>query len=204
MPVFCVGMLQKRVPEKAVAALRTLSESTGGVAHLLTGRTDFIPGLLAELDSQYWLTVSSPAAASPRFYSLAIKSGRGRIAAPRAIFVQPPGFGTAELKQARDALTGEHKDTDKARSLLLTIVQSNDAASPQTAVWAFIYLGYIEDRANNRQAALAWFEKALAVNGAPFGSLRVATFGMQQPLVWIRHLDVTTAPRPPQTVTPQQ
>lgn len=111
------------------------------------------------------------------------------------------------LQEARQFLTGEHKESEKAKKLLLEIVQSENSASrPETLVWADIYLGYIEDRADNRQGALAWYDKALKVKGAPTGSLDIARYGLQKPLVWIRHLDSpstpTAAPRPPPPPAP--
>jgi C-terminal processing protease CtpA/Prc len=87
----------------------------------------------------------------------------------------------------------------QARNLLLEIVRN---ARGETLVWADIYLGYIEDRANNRQSALGWYESALRVKGASPGSLDLARFGLKEPLVWIRHLDSGVPPpaaRPPAT-----
>ena len=102
------------------------------------------------------------------------------------------------LQQARRLLEGEHKDVPQARNLLLEIVRN---ARGETLVWADIYLGYIEDRANNRQSALAWYESALGVKGASPSSLDLARFGLNQPLVWILHLDSGVPPtvRPPTT-----
>jgi hypothetical protein len=96
----------------------------------------------------------------------------------------------SQLDEAQRYLTGAHKDTEKAKALLLAVVGGrNGSVTPETMVWANIYLGYIEDRANNRQNAIDWYRKALAVEGAPPGSASVAKFGLQRPLVWIRHLD---------------
>jgi len=105
------------------------------------------------------------------------------------------GATLAPLDQARQYLTGANKDTEKAKKLLLDIVQKG-SADPETLVWADIYLGYIEDRAKNRQAAVAYYEKAVAVENAPPGSISVAKHGLQQPLTWIRHLD-TPSTQPP-------
>ena len=107
----------------------------------------------------------------------------------------------ARLQKARRLLEGEHKDVPQARNLLLEIVKK---ARGETLVWAEIYLGYIEDRANNRQGALGWYESALAVKGASPASVDLARFGMQQPLVWIRHLDsgVPASVAKPPTTTP--
>ncbi len=116
-----------------------------------------------------------------------VRSDKTVSGAPRAAAA---AVAPSRLDEARKCLTGSHKDTEKARKLLLEVVQSDKAMSDaDTLVWADIYLGYIEDRAKNRQTAVGWYEKALAVEGAPPGSVSVAKYGRQQPLVWIRHLD---------------
>src|SRR5437016_13869950 len=109
---------------------------------------------------------------------------------------EPSVDGNARLQEARQYLTGDHKETEKARKLLLEIVQVGTAAagSPETLIWAHIYLGYIEDRANNRQNAIGWYEKALTVRGANPSSVEVAKSGLRQALDWIRHLDSGTGP----------
>ena len=100
--------------------------------------------------------------------------------------------GQAQLQEARRALTGNHKDTDKARGLLLRIVQDKGTAgSPEIIVWSYIYLGYIDDLAKRRDDAVGWYKKAAAVEGAPHAALGVAQFGLQQPLTWLRHLDAS-------------
>src|SRR5512141_1905485 len=91
-----------------------------------------------------------------------------------------PTFAFAPLDQAREYLTGVNNDTQKAKKLLLGIVQSG-TADPETLVWADIYLGYIEDRGKSRQAAIAWYEKALAIDNAPLGAIGLAKHGVQQP-----------------------
>jgi hypothetical protein len=101
------------------------------------------------------------------------------------------------LEQARRFLVGQNKDFTRARNLLVDLVQH---AKGETLVWADIYLGYIEDRANNRQTALSWYEAALTVKGASAGSLEVAKYGLKQPLVWIRHLDSDVPPPSERTV----
>ncbi|MGA2774236.1 MAG: S41 family peptidase [Bryobacteraceae bacterium] len=91
---------------------------------------------------------------------------------------------------ARTSLTGEHKDAENARKLLLEIVDSGSlGATSETLSYAYVYLGYIEDRAGHRQRAIAWFEKALAVEGGSPGILDVARVGLERPVTWIRHLD---------------
>jgi carboxyl-terminal processing protease len=103
-----------------------------------------------------------------------------------------------KLEAARHYLTGEHKDTDAAKKMLLAIVQTpGEARDPDSLCWAYIYLGHIEDRAANREVAIGWYEKAIAVNGIHPSGVDVAKFGINQPLVWIRHLDFGTAPSEP-------
>jgi hypothetical protein len=106
----------------------------------------------------------------------------------------------AELQRARQFLTGDHKNPDAAKKLLLDVVSATDAAkSPDSFFWACIYLGYIEDRGGNRDAAIDWYRKAAAIDGmSPFAA-ELATRGLKQPLVWIRHLDGDEATAP-QTV----
>jgi hypothetical protein len=100
----------------------------------------------------------------------------------------------ARLQEARRFLTGDHKDTDAAKKLLLDVAQTSDRArDPDSLFWAYIYLGYIEDRAKNRDAAIGWYEKAVAVDGVDPGVVGIAAYGIKQPLVWIRHLDSGTA-----------
>jgi C-terminal processing protease CtpA/Prc len=99
-----------------------------------------------------------------------------------------------KLLEARHLLTGEHKDTDAARKLLLDIVQTSDKArDPDSLCWAFVYLGYIEDRAGNRDAAIGWYEKAAKVAAPDPNVPGLAASGIKQPLVWLRHLDSDTA-----------
>jgi len=101
---------------------------------------------------------------------------------------------SAQLAQARQLLTGANKQPDQARKLLLEIVQAGKGASdPETLIWTDIYLGYIEDRAHNRAAAVGWFQLATSVEGASAGSRDIAAMGIQRPVDWIRHLDAAGA-----------
>lgn len=107
-----------------------------------------------------------------------------------AVPAMPLADTAVQLRQARQLLTGEKKDSDQARKLLLEIVQAGRAANdPETLVWADIYLGYIEDRAHNRSSAIAWFQLATTVEGASQASHDMAAAGLQRPVDWIRHLD---------------
>lgn len=94
------------------------------------------------------------------------------------------------MREARQALVGELKDTERARRLLLQIVSYPASSSPEEYIWAHIYLGHIEDRESHREAAIAWYERALRIQAASPASENIARYGLQQPLVWIRHLDV--------------
>ncbi len=98
--------------------------------------------------------------------------------------------GETLLGQARESLTGEHKDPERARKLLLEIARDGESAlGPASLPYAYVYLGYIEDRAGNRQLAIGWYQKALAVQGGDAGILNVAKVGLDRPITWIRHLD---------------
>ncbi len=99
-----------------------------------------------------------------------------------------------ELQRARQFLTGERKNTDAARRLLLDLVVAPDAIhDPNSLYWSCVYLGYLEDRAGNRDAAIGWYKKAIAVEGADPGVAYLASDGLKQPLLWIRHLDSVEA-----------
>jgi len=99
-----------------------------------------------------------------------------------------------KLLEARHFLVGEHKDTDTAKKLLLDIVQtSGEARDPVSLCWAYIYLGYIEDRAGNREVAIGWYEKAANVDGVYPNATTLAASGIKQPLLWLRSLDSDTA-----------
>lgn len=111
----------------------------------------------------------------------------------------------AKLQEARRFLTGDHKDTGAAQRLLLDIVQSPDKAQRHEPLfWAYVYLGYIEDRAQNRDAAIAWYRKASAVEGIDPGVAGLAAFGIKQPMVWIRHLDAEAPPAEPKAAEAQK
>ena len=102
-----------------------------------------------------------------------------------------------QLREARTALRGKEKDTAKAKPLLLAIIDRPDAISPSSLCYAYVYLGYIEDRAGSREAAIAWFRKALeAETGRVTGIQKVAKSGLERPITWLRHLDKGTPPPP--------
>ncbi len=100
--------------------------------------------------------------------------------------------GEMKLQKARVALTGEQKDTVQAKKLLLEIVEKDkDTLDSQSLCYVYVYLGYIEDRAGNRNEAIPWYQKALKIKDADRVQ-ECATFGLEKPLTWIRHLDEGT------------
>jgi len=103
-----------------------------------------------------------------------------------------------KLQQAREALHGAPKDEARAKKLLLEIVeQHKDALEATELCHAYVYLGYIEDRAGNRDQAIPWYHKALGIKEANQWIRECASFGLKRPLTWIRHLDEgTAAPSP--------
>ena len=122
-----------------------------------------------------------------------------------ALHAMQPADADTQLEQAKQALTGDHKDTDKARTLLLNIVQNGKAeVRPVTLAWSYIYLGYIEDRAKNREAALGWYQKVVALNSLDNSSVPIANYGLKQPLDWLRHLDAPQQQQQPQSAPKQQ
>ena len=109
----------------------------------------------------------------------------------------------AALDTARGLLTGPDKDANGARKLLVQAVDGGGLAEdPEALSYALVYLGYIEDRAGNRTAAVAWFRKALAIEGGSPGILDVARAGLERPVTWIRHLEEGAASVPLGVVGP--
>ncbi|NQT16710.1 MAG: hypothetical protein HQ582_28390, partial [Planctomycetes bacterium] len=100
------------------------------------------------------------------------------------------------LLQAREALQGKDKNTRLAQDLLLDLAENHALDfKPLDRCCLYVYLGYIEDHAGNRKAAVGWHEKALAIEGLPeSGIRRVAELGKSEPVVWLRHLDNDVPP----------
>jgi RNA polymerase sigma-70 factor (ECF subfamily) len=112
--------------------------------------------------------------------------------------------GEMKLQKARVALTGEQKDTVQAKKLLLEIVEKDkDTLDSQSLCYVYVYLGYIEDRAGNRNEAIPWYQKALKIKDADRVQ-ECATFGLEKPLTWIRHLDENATPPPRQQNSPAE
>ncbi|SPE62815.1 putative Mitogen-activated protein kinase kinase [Verrucomicrobia bacterium] len=100
-----------------------------------------------------------------------------------------------KFEAARQALTGPRKDIAGAKKLLLELVEKDQAAlAPGSLCCAYVYLGYIEDRATNRDLAVRWYQQALEIQDAGDGLLNCASSGLRRPLTWIRHLDAGTPP----------
>jgi hypothetical protein len=121
-----------------------------------------------------------------------------QTALPQAPGASPPAArqtGEQKLEAARGALQGQHKDTAKAKELLLGIIEKDKATlMPGSLCYVYIYLGYIEDRATNRTEAIAWYKKAVALNDCDL-ILDCAQQGLKEPMTWIRHLDADAAPK---------
>ena len=100
------------------------------------------------------------------------------------------------LAEARRLLTGQEKKEDAARQILTRLVANHlEELSPLHLCHVYVYLGYIEDRAGHRDAAVLWFRKAVSLDGNGFdGIRRVAEEGITKPLTWLRHLDGERTP----------
>lgn len=101
------------------------------------------------------------------------------------------------LEQARTALRGENKNISTAKEILLDLAENHTSdLKPTDCCYLYVYLGYIEDLAGNREAAIAWYKKALALEGPNIKGIRqVAELGMTKPITWIRHLDAGSEPK---------
>jgi len=94
-----------------------------------------------------------------------------------------------KLQAARAALRSVPKDTARAQKLLFEIVEKDKGTlEPGSLCYVYVYLGYIEDRAMNRDQAVAWYKQALEVPEADMVR-ECAQGGLKEPLTWIRHLD---------------
>ena len=95
------------------------------------------------------------------------------------------------LEQARQALRGQNKDIPVAQQILLDLAEKHALdLTPTDCCHLYTYLGYIEDLAGNRDAAISWYKKALPLKGTNIKWIRqVAEHGMAQPVTYIRHLN---------------
>ncbi len=103
--------------------------------------------------------------------------------------------GARKLAAARQALTGPRKDIAAARSLLLDLLEKDKATLTHGSLcYVYVYLGYLEDRATNRDLAVDWYQQALQIEDTDDGIRDCASIGLHRPLTWIRHLDPGTPP----------
>jgi hypothetical protein len=110
---------------------------------------------------------------------------------PALLVARGTTSGEEKLYSARAALRTVPKDTARAQKLLMEIVDKDkDTLQPGSLCYACVYLGYIADRATNREQAAVWFKRALEVPGADLWIRDCAESGVTQPLTWIQHLDV--------------
>jgi serine/threonine protein kinase len=98
--------------------------------------------------------------------------------------------GENKLQAVRAALRSVPKDTARAQKLLFEIVEKDKGTlQPGSLCYVYVYLGYIEDRATNREQAVSWYHKALGIKEADQWIRECAEYGLKEPLTWIRHLD---------------
>ena len=98
--------------------------------------------------------------------------------------------GETKLLTARTALRSVPKDTARAQKLLLEIVKKDTGTlRPGSLCYVYVYLGYIQDRATNREQAVSWYHKASGIMEADQWIRECAEYGLKQPLTWIRHLE---------------
>ena len=101
-----------------------------------------------------------------------------------------------KLQQARAALRGEQKQPERAKTLLLKIVEEDrDALDSDSLCYVYVYLGYIEDGVEKRDAAIRWYKKALDIQDANKWIRQLAEQGLTEPVTWIRHLDEPVTPQ---------
>jgi C-terminal processing protease CtpA/Prc len=96
-----------------------------------------------------------------------------------------------KFTQARNMLKGENKDTQQARAILVDLAQNHALLlTPADRCHMYVYLGYIEDLAGSREAAVGWYRRASDLDGPKIEGIRaVAQQGLTSPVTRIRHLD---------------
>ena len=98
-----------------------------------------------------------------------------------------------KLESARKMLKGTDKNIDRAQQILLELADNPAGLTPVQQCYVYVYLGYIEDRAGNRQTAANWFKKAVELQAAKQdGIYGIAEDGLSSPVTWIKHLDQGT------------
>lgn len=93
-------------------------------------------------------------------------------------------------------LTGADKKTAEAKEILLDLAEhSASSLSSADQCYMYVYLGYIEDLAGNREDAIGWFTKGAVLEGPGIAGIRdVARAGLTRAVTWIKHLDPDTPP----------
>ncbi|MFH1614738.1 MAG: S41 family peptidase [Planctomycetota bacterium] len=104
------------------------------------------------------------------------------------------GQVSEKLENARAMLKGNNKNTNEAHVILLDLAENYPASlAPVQCCYVYVYLGYIEDLAENREEAVGWFKKACELEEAKKnGIYSIAEQGVSKPVIWIRHLDGET------------
>lgn len=100
------------------------------------------------------------------------------------------------LASAREALRGKNKNISLAKRILTGLAEKHASKlKPIDHCYVYVYLGYIEDLAGNREAAIGWFKQALSLEAPNIKNIQqLAEIGMTRPVTWIRHLDAGSQP----------
>ena len=95
------------------------------------------------------------------------------------------------VKCTRPWPKGQEESVADACRLLTEITQNRaEELSPAELGHAYAYLGYVEDRAGNREAAIRWFEKVIPIEGPRTKGIRAtAEAGLVRPIMMLRHLE---------------
>jgi len=96
-----------------------------------------------------------------------------------------------KLTKVRTMLKGKNKDTNQAQKVLLDLAKNHALLLTSTdRCYLYVYLGYIDDLAGNRESAISWYRKACELDGPKIEGIRgKAEQGMLHPVTRIRHLD---------------
>lgn len=103
------------------------------------------------------------------------------------------------VKCTRPWPKGQEESVAAARQLLIELTENHaHRLSPVELSHALAYLGYIEDRDGNRNAAIRWFKKVVPIEGPRTEGIRkTAEAGLTRPITMLRHLERLTASRKP-------
>jgi len=96
-----------------------------------------------------------------------------------------------KLAKARRFLKGENKEIKQAQDILLELANNYALLlTPTDRCHLYVYLGYINDLAGERNTAINWYRKACELDGPKIEFIREkAKQGIVQPITRIRHLD---------------